>query len=145
MGKIRCGIYRSYYEYVGLRELFRTDRPGVELPRGCGRTAGVRGRRRADGGAEGSSRTGNRGNSGEPENRSAGRPGFHIHCERECTGYPGIQRRRWYADGIFPDAGEPLCHRRRREAADSLCGQLDRIYCAAEQSGDDDPDVVSQL
>ena len=82
---------------------------------------------------------------GEPENRSAGRPGFHIHCERECTGYPGIQRRRWYADGIFPDAGEPLCHRRRREAADSLCGQLDRIYCAAEQSGDDDPDVVSQL
>ena len=97
------------------------------------------------GGAEGSSRTGNRGNSGEPENRSAGRPGFHIHCERECTGYPGIQRRRWYADGIFPDAGEPLCHRRRREAADSLCGQLDRIYCAAEQSGDDDPDVVSQL
>ena len=99
----------------------------------------------ADGGAEGSSRTGNRGNSGEPENRSAGRPGFHIHCERECTGYPGIQRRRWYADGIFPDAGEPLCHRRRREAADSLCGQLDRIYCAAEQSGDDDPDVVSQL
>ena len=40
---------------------------------------------------------------------------------------------------------EPLCHRRRREAADSLCGQLDRIYCAAEQSGDDDPDVVSQL
>jgi len=97
------------------------------------------------GGAEGSSRTGNRGNSGEPENRSAGRSGFHIHCERECTGYPGIQRRRWYADGIFSDAGESLCHRRRREAADSLCGQLDRIYCAAEQSGDDDPDVVSQL
>ena len=79
------------------------------------------------------------------ENRSAGRSGFHIHCERECTGYPGIQRRRWYADGIFSDAGESLCHRRRREAADSLCGQLDRIYCAAEQSGDDDTDVVSQL
>lgn len=70
---------------------------------------------------------------------------FTYIVKGECTGYPGIQRRRWYADGIFPDAGEPLCHRRRREAADSLCGQLDRIYCAAEQSGDDDPDVVSQL
>ena len=93
MGKIRRGIYGSYYEHVGFCELLWTGESEFQFQTGRRRAAGILCGRHTDRRTAAGGNTGNRSNSGEPADRTAGRSGIYVYRQRECHGYQSVQGR----------------------------------------------------